>query len=96
MQEVWNPTKRPNLQIIGLEEGEQIQTNSIDDLLNNSSWEFPQSWEREGHPDLGSLQNTKPSGPQKIHTQTYHNQKTQYIEQRKNSESCKKEKSGHV
>jgi hypothetical protein len=34
MQDIWDTTKRQNLWIIGIEEGEEIQTNAIDNLFN--------------------------------------------------------------
>jgi hypothetical protein len=37
MQDVWDTIKRPNLQIMGLEEGEEIQTKGIDKLFNNKT-----------------------------------------------------------
>jgi hypothetical protein len=45
-----------------------------------------------GTSNSGGLQNIRPSGPEKEQPQTYHNQNTQHIEQRKNTESCKREK----
>jgi hypothetical protein len=47
-------------------------------------------------PSAGSLQNTKLSGSKKKHPQTHHNQNTQNTEQRKNSESCKRQKTNHI
>jgi uncharacterized coiled-coil protein SlyX len=35
MQDVWDTIKRPNLQIMHIEEGEEIQTKVIDKLFNN-------------------------------------------------------------
>jgi uncharacterized coiled-coil protein SlyX len=34
MQDIWDTIKRPNLQIMGIEEGEEIQTKGIDNLFN--------------------------------------------------------------
>jgi uncharacterized coiled-coil protein SlyX len=34
MQDIWNTMKRPNLQSMGIEEGEEIQTKGIDNLFN--------------------------------------------------------------
>jgi hypothetical protein len=44
----------------------------------------------KSYPGAGSLQNPKPSGLKKKHTWTHPNQTTQYSEQRKNSENCKR------
>jgi hypothetical protein len=35
MQEVWSTIRRPNLQIMGIEGKEDIQTNAIHYLINN-------------------------------------------------------------
>jgi hypothetical protein len=35
MQDVWDTVKKPNLWIMGTEEGEQTQTKDIDNLFNN-------------------------------------------------------------
>jgi hypothetical protein len=89
--------KRPNLQIMGIEEGEEIQTKGIDNLFNKIVIEnIPQPQEREGHPGARSLQNTKPSGPKKKHPQTDHNQNTQHTKQRQNTENCKREKKSYI
>jgi hypothetical protein len=88
MQDIWNTTKRPNLQIKSIEEGEEVQTKGIDNLLNRIIAEnFPNRKKERG---AGSLLNTKPSGSKKKHSQTHHNQNIHHTEQRKNSESCKK------
>jgi hypothetical protein len=34
MQGIWDTMKRPNLQIMGVEEGEETQTKSTDNLFN--------------------------------------------------------------
>jgi chromosome segregation ATPase len=34
MQDIWDTMKRPNLQIMGVEEGEEIQTKGPDNLFN--------------------------------------------------------------
>jgi hypothetical protein len=42
MQDTWETMKRPNLRIIGVEEGEEIQTKVIDNLFNRITAEdFP-------------------------------------------------------
>jgi hypothetical protein len=74
-----------------VQEGEDTQTKGIENLFNN----ITQSWEREGHPGTKELQNSKLSGPEKKKPQTY-NQNTQYTEQRKHAESCKREMTGHI
>jgi hypothetical protein len=34
MQDLWDTMKRPNLWILGVEEGQKIQTKDIDNLFN--------------------------------------------------------------
>jgi hypothetical protein len=85
MHDIWNSMKRPTLWIMGVEEGEELQTEDIDNVFNRMIIENFLIW-RKSHPGIGSLQNTKPSGPKEKHL-------TQ--EQRKNSENCKGEKTGH-
>jgi hypothetical protein len=42
LQDIWDTMKRPNLWITGVEEGEEIQTKVIDNLLNRITTEnFP-------------------------------------------------------
>jgi hypothetical protein len=80
---------------MGVEE-EEIQTKGTDNLVNRI---IPQNFpnlERESHPGSGNLQNTKLSGPKKKTPHTHHNNNTQHTEQRKNSESFKREKTSHV
>jgi hypothetical protein len=104
MQGIWDTMKRPNLQIMGVEEGEETQTKSTDNLFNriiaenfpNLKRERERERERESHPGTGSLQNTKPSGPKEEHSQTHHSQNTRHKDQRKDSESCRGEKTGHI
>jgi hypothetical protein len=55
--------KRPNLGIM-VREGEEIQTEGIDNLFNRIAENFL-NFEKESHPGAGSLQNTKLSGPKK-------------------------------
>jgi hypothetical protein len=80
---------------MGAEEGENVQTKGTDNLFNRIIAENFPNLEKE-IPGAGSLQYTKPSGPKKKHPQTHHSQNPQHIEQRKNSESCKREKTSHI
>jgi hypothetical protein len=65
MHDIWDTMKRPNLQIMGVEEGEEIQSKGIDNLFNRIITEKFPNLEKESHPGAGSLQNTKPTGPKK-------------------------------
>jgi hypothetical protein len=69
MQDIWDTMKRPNLQIMGVEEGEEIQTKGIENIFNRIIAENLTL--RENHPGAGSLQNTKPSGPKEKHLWTH-------------------------
>jgi hypothetical protein len=81
---------------MGVEEGEEMETKGIDKLFNRIIAENFPNLKKESHPCIGSLQNIKPSGQKKKHPQTQHKQNNQYTEQRKNSESCKREKTSHL
>jgi hypothetical protein len=86
--------KRPNLQIMGVK-GEEIQTKSIDNLFNRIIAESFPNLERKRVTQVQETCRTPNHQCQKRNTQTYHNQNTQYTEQRRNSESCKREKTSH-
>jgi hypothetical protein len=81
---------------MGREEGEETQAKGNDNLFNRIITENFPNLKKVNHPAAGSLQNTKLSGPRKKHHQTHHNQSLQHTEQRKNSESYKKEKTSHI
>jgi hypothetical protein len=80
--------KRPNQWIIGIEEGEEIQTKGTDNVFNRIIAENTPNLEKE-------RVNIKSSRPKQEHPQT-HNQNTWHTEQRKHSERCKREKTGHI
>jgi hypothetical protein len=81
---------------MGVEEEEEIQTKGNDNLFNRIIAENFPNLKKESHPGGGSLQNTKPTGLKKKHSQTHHNQKTQHTEQRKNFKICKRENISHI
>jgi hypothetical protein len=56
MQELTDCIKRPNLRIMGIEEGEEVQAKWIQ---QNSNRKFSKSRERYAHSAIGSLQDTK-------------------------------------
>jgi hypothetical protein len=60
-------------------EGEEIQTKGIDNQVNRIIAENFPNLEKESHLGAGSLQNTKPPGPERKHSQT-HNQNIQHTE----------------
>jgi hypothetical protein len=66
---------------MGVEEEEEIQTKGTDNLFNRIIAENFPNLEKESHPGVGSLQNTKPmTRPKEKHLQTHHNQNTLYSE----------------
>jgi hypothetical protein len=67
MQDIRDTMKRPNL-TIGVEEGAEIQTKGIGNLLNRITAENFPKLKKESHPGAGSLQSTKPLGPKEKHT----------------------------
>jgi hypothetical protein len=97
MQVIWDTMKRPNLQIMGVEEGEEIQTKGTDNILNRIIAENFSNLKKFSSSRCRKLAEhktirTKRDSP----SQTHHNQNTQNTEQRKNSESCKREKTSHI
>jgi hypothetical protein len=81
---------------MGIGKGVEIQTNGVDNLFNNIIAEnFLNLQEREEHPGSGGLWNTKLLGSEKKQHQIYHNQKHSIYRTRRNSESCKREKTSH-
>jgi hypothetical protein len=79
-------TKRTNH---GVDEGEEMQNNSFDNLVNRIIPECFPNLKKESYPGVGSLQITKLTGP-KQETPPDTSLNTQDTEQRKNSESCKR------
>jgi phage protein U len=90
MQKIWNIMKRPNLQIMGVEEGEKIQTKGIDKLFSRIIAENFHNLEKKRVIQVQETYRTLNYQDQKRNTSTHHNQNTHYMEQRKNSESCKR------
>jgi hypothetical protein len=74
----------------------QIQTHRTDNLLNNIIAENSLNLEKERDIQLQEVYRTPTVEPEKKHSQIYHNQNSQYTEQRKNTESCKREKTCHI
>jgi hypothetical protein len=59
MQEFKNSIKRPNLRIMGIEEGEEVQTKGIRNIQQNNNRKLPKSRENYAHSGTGSLQDNK-------------------------------------
>jgi hypothetical protein len=59
MQELTGSIKRPNLRIMGIEEGEEVQAKGMHNILNKIITKFPKSRENYAHTGTGSLQDTK-------------------------------------
>jgi hypothetical protein len=94
--DIWEAMKRPNLQIISVEEGEEIKTKGIDHLLLTIIAENFPNLEKERVTQVQEACRTPLSEPKEKHPQTQHNQNTQHTEQRKISESCKGVKTSHI
>jgi hypothetical protein len=58
MQELTDSIKRPNLRIMGIEEGEEVQAKGMRNIFNNNG-KFPKSRERYSHTDARGLQDPK-------------------------------------
>jgi archaeosine-15-forming tRNA-guanine transglycosylase len=52
MQELTNSIKKPNLRIVGIEEGEEVQAKGIHNIFNKI---IPKSRESYAHSGTGSL-----------------------------------------
>jgi predicted nuclease with TOPRIM domain len=59
MQELNDSIKRPNLRIMGIEEGEEVETKGNCNIFNKIITKFPKSRENYAHSVIGSLQDTK-------------------------------------
>jgi archaeosine-15-forming tRNA-guanine transglycosylase len=59
MQELTDSIKRPNLRIMCIEEGEEVQAKGIHNIFNKIIRKFPKSREHSAHSGTGSLQDTK-------------------------------------
>jgi hypothetical protein len=59
MQELTDSIKRPNVRIMGIEEGEEVQAKLIYNIFNKKNRKFPKSRENYAHTGTGSLQNSK-------------------------------------
>jgi hypothetical protein len=51
--------KRPNLIIMGIEEGKEAQAKGIHNIFNKNNRKFPKPKESYAHSGTGSLQDTK-------------------------------------
>ena len=57
---MWDNIRRPNLQIIGIEEGEESQVYGLDQIFNKIIEEnFPKLRKKYTHTDTKSTENTK-------------------------------------
>jgi hypothetical protein len=64
MQELTDSIKRPNLRIIGIEEGEEGQAKGIHNIFKKLIPKYsPKSRESFAHSGTGSLQDTKQTKP---------------------------------
>jgi hypothetical protein len=59
MQELSNSIKRPNLRIMSIEEGKEVQAKGIHSIFNKITEKIPKSQESFAHSATGNLQDTK-------------------------------------
>jgi hypothetical protein len=59
MQELTDSIKRPNMRLMGIEEGEEVQAKGMHNIFNKIITEFYKSRENYAHSGTGSLQNTE-------------------------------------
>jgi hypothetical protein len=59
MQELTHSIKRPNLRIMGTEEGEEVQAKGMHNIFNKTVRQFLKYRENYAHTGIGGLQNTK-------------------------------------
>jgi hypothetical protein len=86
--------KRPNLRIMGIEEGKEIQTEGIGNPFSKIVAEnFPKP-KKENIQEAYKAPNCQDQ--KRKYSQEYHNQNTQHKEQRKNTGGCKREKTSHI
>jgi hypothetical protein len=90
MQELIDFIRRPNLRIMGIEEGEEVQAKVIHNIFNKIITENFPNLESYAHSGIGSLQNTKKTTKIEIPHDIQSLKQAQIIE--KNTEGCKREK----
>jgi hypothetical protein len=88
--------KRPNLRIMVIEEGEGKWTKVIDNLFYRIIAENYPNLEKERVIQMQETYRTSNDQNKNKHPQTYPNQNYQNREQRKNTESCKGEKTSRI
>jgi chromosome segregation ATPase len=59
MQELTDSIKRPNLRIMDIEEGEEVQATGMCNIFNKIITKFSKPRENYAHSGTGSLQNTE-------------------------------------
>jgi hypothetical protein len=85
MQDIWETMRRPNLQIMGVEEGEEIQTKGIDNLFNRIIAENFPNLEKERVTQMQEVyrtpnhQDQKRNTPRNIIIKTLRTQKKERI-----------------
>jgi hypothetical protein len=92
IQDIWDIMKRPKLWIIGVEEGEEIQTKGIDNLFSRIIAEKFPNIEKERVTQMQEAYRIPSHKDQKRNTHQTHNQNTQHTERGKNT-GKKKDKS---
>ncbi|KAL6084859.1 hypothetical protein STEG23_002844 [Scotinomys teguina] len=89
VQEIWDTMKRPNLRIIGIEEGEEYQLKGTENIFNKIIEENFLSLKKEMPMKVQEAYRTPNRLDQKKVTLPHNNQTTKHTEQRKVIKSCK-------
>jgi predicted nuclease with TOPRIM domain len=96
MQELTDSIKRPNLRIMGIEEGEEVQAQGMHNIFNKMITEYFQNLEKTMPIQVQEACRT----PNRIHqNKTTHgilSLKQQVQNKRKNIDGCKREKTDNI
>jgi hypothetical protein len=97
VQELSNSIKRPNLRIMGIEEGEEVQAKGICNIFNKIIAEIFPNLNKELPIQLQETSRT-PNRLYQNRNSPWHVivKNIQHREQRKNIEACKREKTNNV
>lgn len=96
IKKIWESLKRSNLQIIGIEEGEETSSKAWKTFLKNHRRKFPHSKRGGAYQTIRSIKNFKKTEPKKVFSTIHNNQNTKCTQQRKNIKSHKGERPSNI
>jgi hypothetical protein len=96
IQDIWNTLKRPNLRIIGIEEGEETQVKYTGNMFNEITEEIFPNLKKEMPIKEQEAYTTPNRLDQKRKSLSTYNQNTKSTEQRKNSKSYKEKRPNNI